>query len=829
VTRLSALGALALAASCGFEEHEAVAELPLVPVAQLWSVELTDVRLPTDVFGDGDAVVVLDGYAGRLVTVPFGGGEPSIEAGPAGFGHPVRALDVASGRWYADPGARDRQGALLFVADDGAVRSVVPHRDGAAFSAVAVAEAGDQLLVADREGGFGWLNPETGRRPTGWLTTSTAPRSASSRTSCGGRTAGCSRSTPRPPRVHGFDADGVAQAAFGTWGLWGGRLRDPRSAALVPGGVLVADAGLDAVQLFGADDAFLGVLASDGQRLDLPRPVAVRHVGGDRYVVLAAGSAAGDPARLVGFELPESVLRERAAVPRHPRLRVALTHADPTAGVVGTSGENCLECHDGLVNDGRQVWDASAHAHPLEVPGGWQIPEDLPLTADGQMQCVTCHSPHTGTPREDGGPTGDVFTRRPLADGQLCRACHGETPHTSTDATAVARASGHPVGADLVRGAPEAMSGTDCLSCHAPHGASGDHLLRDAADGTVCLGCHQEQGNAHRNHPTGAITASDVPISARSELAQQARQAGLGCRTCHDLAGGGGGALLRATDGPLCLSCHDNRKGLSAGPHGDIGQHGLACLGCHDPHGGARDDHLLASHAAGDPAGCRGCHGPGGRAAMGAGSVGHPVGRGGVQCTSCHDPHTPDADPPACATCHDDADRGGHGAVTCAECHRPTRRRASRRPPPIRRRVGASPATRAVETLHSSPGGATPPTCSPRRGAAGRRSPASRCSTPKGAPSATTRTGPCPARRATRPIGRASITCANPASSRRARRATATTPASCTCGSTGIGRGNDGTRHPPRLVGVPARVPAGSRDRDDAVSDRRCAARGDLR
>lgn len=53
------------------------------------------------------------------------------------------------------------------------------------------------------------------------------------------------------------------------------------------------------------------------------------------------------------------------------------------------------------------------------------------------------------------------------------------------------------------------------------------------------------------------------------------------------------------------------------------------------------------------------------------GSVGHPVGRGGVQCTSCHDPHAPDADPPACATCHDDADRGGHGAVTCAECHRP--------------------------------------------------------------------------------------------------------------------------------------------------------------
>ena len=68
--------------------------------------------------------------------------------------------------------------------------------------------------------------------------------------------------------------------------------------------------------------------------------------------------------------------------------------------IASTSGM-CLSCHDGFVEDSREVWKDRYRGHPLGiVPGTEHISPELvgspvfPLTEDGRVYCGTCHSAH---------------------------------------------------------------------------------------------------------------------------------------------------------------------------------------------------------------------------------------------------------------------------------------------------------------------------------------------------------------------------------------------------------------------------------------------------
>ncbi len=196
---------------------------------------------------------------------------------------------------------------------------------------------------------------------------------------------------------------------------------------------------------------------------------------------------------------------------------------------------------------------------------------------------------------------------------------------------------------------------------------------------TVCAGCH-DQAKAFATNP---------------HIHQKGKDAEAICASCHGdgtahaEAGGDKTKIVRPagrSGAQICLTCHDKTSPHSSFRNG-VHMQGEAvnCLSCHTIHSSApRERHLLKDNPS---ALCASCH------ADVAGSFkdkpyAHKIGRGGMECTSCHDPHgTANASAPAlrytrqeeapCLSCH--AEKRGpfvyeHPAgstATCWTCHEP--------------------------------------------------------------------------------------------------------------------------------------------------------------
>lgn len=689
---------------------------PQLPVDASWTVTL-DAKLPTDLqpLPDG-GFVVLDGYNGRALRFGADRTPTGVLGGTPDWGRPVRMAPADDGGWWlADPGEAGDLGAVVRTDADGAVKSVVvPWTDQAGalpWAPIAVRQLGDKLVIADREGRIGWVDAGTGRiehvldkdvdgEPIGLVTDLVElPGGALLAVDALG------------PRVHRVTAERTAANAWGAWGLWAGSLFKPKSAALARGGTtLVADSFLGVVQLFDEAGRYLGEPSVEAGPLRFQHPLAVRALDEDTWAVL--DSRAGT---VVGFDLSADTFKDARKNADVRVLRVPLK--DPAVvSAAGEGGRTCLECHDGFVNDDREVWDPALAHHPVDIEPLEKPPAFFPLDDEGKIVCETCHSPHgvvdleaavaAGSDEERLAlvrhqAVGESFTRLTRANSELCVACHGDAAHSEVLENLGVAGKGHPTGKALADamaergdvvgkdGLPEPLR-TDCLGCHAPHGSADKALTRETAEGRACVGCHEENARHGQNHPLDRRPGQDVPAPRRGSKLQLARDGGLVCHTCHDLLKGQTDALLRApADGGLvCLACHDERKDLAQGPHRKVkGSSGIGCLGCHDPHGADLDEHLLVttSHAAkGDPNGCLSCHGPRGKAAKAdahPGQRGHPTDgreirgqKDPLTCTTCHDPHEAGMpDDAGCAECHDEqgqADkRGGHGDAGCLDCH----------------------------------------------------------------------------------------------------------------------------------------------------------------
>lgn len=652
---------------------------PIVEVTPAGDVAL-DALLPSDValLADGSALV-LDGYGGHVLRVdPSAGVTTRFSAVDVGR---AARLGLASdgGVWVTRPGSGDEPGSLLHLGPDGAEVGVVYPRgpDGEALHPVDVVERGALLLVADRGGGLVWLDREGAavRRvtdgPDGEVLRRVVDVEADGE--------GFATVDTLARRVGRWAASGQPTAAYGRQGLAVGTFARPTAVAPTPSGWLVADSVLGAVQVFGPDGGLVGVLGTGDEHLAFGHPVAVRADAG-HIVVLDA-----DPPRLRTFDRAAPFPAPGPA----PLLRTTLVEAD--ADPAGTRGSSCLQCHDGLVLDSRQLWDPARTHHPVDVEPEKELPAFFPLE-DGRLTCRTCHSPHGVV--DEAGDEVDALVRHASVDSPflrldrradaLCTACHGEAAHDPSALGGVAAGTGHPAGAELVaalarRPASAAAPATSaCLSCHATHGATSAPLLRSADDAPVCAGCHPAQRDRATNHPLGRVPGRDWLAAARSG-AHLSTDGGVGCLTCHSFTSAAP-RLLRALDtgSPVCLSCHSDRTDLREGPHATLARGGLpACVRCHDVHGGAVAEHFVATGptSPSDPRGCLECH-----ADDGPGRSGHPVDASltpagdPLTCLSCHDPHRADRpDALACRGCHAAqgaaAAAGGHGRATCLDCH----------------------------------------------------------------------------------------------------------------------------------------------------------------
>lgn len=708
------LTGLALAAGCGDGPQLAeIQDHPTMISATVASRARVDALLPSDLMVEpGGATWVLDGYAGRALQIGPDGEVIATIGDPATWGHPLRMAQGDDGRrWLSDPAGR-----LLQVDAAGLVVAQLPAppMDGAGEQAagpsapVALLDLGDALVVSDRAGRVSWLDPVTG-----------AVQRQVSLDAEGERFSLIADLSLMPDgrmlavdtllgRVHVLSAEGEAVARAGRYGAWVGYLKQPKAVlALEDGAVAVADSELGAVQIFDEEGVARGVIAVDGAPLRLAHPVALERGPAGELLVLDAGAA-----EIIRLQLDGPSLE--AALDGAPRrwLRTPLAAADPLPPL---GGERCVQCHSGVVNDSREVWDPKRDAHPVNIKPEKAIPAYFPLSDTGQLVCTTCHSPHGSVslaelegaspeqqaalaPREQADTT---FLRMGQQGSELCVACHTEAAHEGALEMIGLGGGGHPTGQALVSALAKRGGGLSsatgptadptrgqCLSCHAVHGATGPHLTRDDADGAVCVACHQAQASTGRTHPMGEASATDAVRAAKAGLPLDAG-GHVSCQSCHALLGGEGDALLRRTAGgsTLCASCHTSQASALGGGHARLhGAAGLSCLSCHDVHGLSPATAMLrgaSSSSDADPQGCLSCHGKGSadaRRGVIPGVLGHPVhgevhGDSALTCETCHDAHDPRPSRglAACEGCHAEqasaAHRGGHGQATCLDCH----------------------------------------------------------------------------------------------------------------------------------------------------------------
>lgn len=161
------------------------------------------------------------------------------------------------------------------------------------------------------------------------------------------------------------------------------------------------------------------------------------------------------------------------------------------------------------------------------------------------------------------------------------------------------------------------------------------------------------------------------------------------CESCHGsgtahMEGGGDKTLIYKPAGvaganKTCLTCHDintDRIARQTGHHANSAQ--VNCLTCHSIHSSeARAPHLLVKNQL---ALCSTCHATQ-VASFRNKPFAHRLGRGGMECSSCHEPHGRPFKPEnlrlsasgevPCANCHTEK-RGpfvfNHGAAALGEC-----------------------------------------------------------------------------------------------------------------------------------------------------------------
>jgi len=147
----------------------------------------------------------------------------------------------------------------------------------------------------------------------------------------------------------------------------------------------------------------------------------------------------------------------------------------------------CFGCHD---TRGRMGWIGSRHQ-------------------TAQVSCASCHQIHRGRDR--------VFDS--LAQQQACFTCH---PKRRADTF---KPSSHPL----------RFGEMSCSSCHDPHNANNDFLLRAATVNETCFECHAEK--------RGPFLWEHAPATEDCDL-------------CHQPHGSNHPALLAKRPPLLCQQCH---------------------------------------------------------------------------------------------------------------------------------------------------------------------------------------------------------------------------------------------------------------------------------
>ncbi len=214
-----------------------------------------------------------------------------------------------------------------------------------------------------------------------------------------------------------------------------------------------------------------------------------------------------------------------------------------TQPALGNVSNQCLSCHDGTVAVGATVAYGqvttrgsmltadvfgsnmqSSHPFSLALPlqdnidlaaslaanGTTADPTHAVKLINGNVECTSCHNPHV----QAKDPISLNFLVKDSSSGQLCLACHDPSRTTGGQSNPLAdwSTSAHALSTSKI--SPQALLGsyptvaTDaCISCHAPHNASGPNRLLRGQNEQDCISCHNGGANVSPMAPYANVFA----------------------------------------------------------------------------------------------------------------------------------------------------------------------------------------------------------------------------------------------------------------------------------------------------------------------------------
>lgn len=245
----------------------------------------------------------------------------------------------------------------------------------------------------------------------------------------------------------------------------------------------------------------------------------------------------------------------------------------------------CLECHFTIpqagdegpmrftkpisVLCGRCHKDLNVLSHVVDVVPSMNMPAGMPLDNLGMMTCATCHDPHrNGIDPSTGKKT--YYLRTDMQGKRFCLLCHEDPMHpgmvsifTPLGAVTHRRSMDRSHGfatfnslEDSVKLDPVSLM---CIKCH-------EADEREADTEKLAQGIWTHGGGIGLSHPIGTDYESAAwknrELVHVTDLDERIKlfDGKIGCCTCHDPYGKGGGAGLvigeKNSYQDLCLGCH---------------------------------------------------------------------------------------------------------------------------------------------------------------------------------------------------------------------------------------------------------------------------------
>ena len=500
-------------------------------------------------------------------------------------------------------------------------------------------------------------------------------------------------------RVQVLDKRGRHFSQMGRFGLSPGELYRPNGLAIdaKTDTHFVSDSYFGTVSVFRKGD-FVGLLrGADGQVLHLDSPTGLAWQNGRLYVAETGASqvrrytvefrdlpAGAKP----DAKAPDIALSQKNCLVCHLSWAEDTPHAIRAADTGGAlpeaSFKMCYSCHNGAVMDSRHAIHQGAQhptvyepekerrRHAKEQPRKDKLPKDFPVTANKELLCTACHTPHTDEKQTETLYQGheNSWLRISNQGGDLCERCHESQAKGAYRPAAGARwqaqgynhplgirftapphpdAKGHPTNAELHKGLPAKLAdagaalgheqGLVCQTCHQVHGGHGDAQLTalSADKGELCAACHPRQSSkddkdAHAKgvHPVNLARKGEHPgehpvlWKGKPELTE------VTCAACHQVHQGTAGTPLFPKDidsgKALCKNCHERQHSDSPEEAHRKGVHPVnvkrdepiewrgekikevTCETCHKVHSGSPDTSLLPEGIAKAEALCEACH-----------------------------------------------------------------------------------------------------------------------------------------------------------------------------------------------------------------------------